>query len=147
MRSNTNNNSGRSETFDPLYKVLLYKKKDIIAIQEKFGYNTDTEGLGINGNPILEVAFRSNEAHEASIDILIEEIHNLLLCLEEDIITIQDELGIIGYSNQERVEEANENTRAYFRKFEKFHSPLEDDPGVVLENIAKWGKRWTASDH
>ena len=41
MISNTNNKSDQSETFAQLYEVLLYKKKDIIAIQEK---------LGINGN-------------------------------------------------------------------------------------------------
>ena len=37
MISSTNNKSNQSETFAPLYEVLLYKKKDIIAIQEKLG--------------------------------------------------------------------------------------------------------------
>ena len=35
------NNNNNPETLDQLYEVLLYKKKDIIAIQEK---------LGISGN-------------------------------------------------------------------------------------------------
>ncbi|CAG8806510.1 10128_t:CDS:2, partial [Gigaspora margarita] len=46
-------------------------------------------GLGIIGNPILEEALQSNKASEASTVI---EIHNLLLCLEENIIAIQEEL-------------------------------------------------------
>ncbi|CAG8765058.1 40815_t:CDS:1 [Gigaspora margarita] len=165
MRSSTNN-SGQSETLDLLYEVLLYKKKDIIAIQKKLGISSNAnqtamhqskkaktladlykllldlvedmtsiqKGLGIIGNPILEEALQSNKAPEASTVI---EIHNLLLCLEENIIAIQEELGIIGYSNQERAEEANENARAYLQKFEKFHGPLEDDPGVVLEKYGK----------
>ncbi|CAG8803613.1 35877_t:CDS:2, partial [Gigaspora margarita] len=73
--------------------------------------------LGIIGNPILEKALRSNKAPEASTE----------------------ELGIIGYSNQERAEEADENARAYLRKFEKFHGSLEDDPGVVLEKYGEMG--------
>ena len=35
MTSNTNINSDKSEA--QLYELLLYKKKDIIAIQEKLG--------------------------------------------------------------------------------------------------------------
>ena len=49
----------------------------------------------------------------------------MLLYLKEDIITIQDELGIIGYSNQERAEEVDEKVRSYLQKFEEFHGPLE----------------------
>jgi hypothetical protein len=36
-QNNTNNKSDQSETLPQLYEVLLYKKKDIIAIQEKLG--------------------------------------------------------------------------------------------------------------
>ena len=42
MISSTNNKSNQSEKFAPLYEVLLYKKKDIIAIQEKLGININT---------------------------------------------------------------------------------------------------------
>ncbi|POG60464.1 hypothetical protein GLOIN_2v1712903, partial [Rhizophagus irregularis DAOM 181602=DAOM 197198] len=65
-------------------------------------------------------------SYKASTDISYREIYNLLLYLEEDIITIQDELGIIGYSNQERAEEVDEKARAYLQKFEEFHGPLEE---------------------
>ncbi|CAG8824030.1 6632_t:CDS:1 [Racocetra persica] len=171
MTSNTNNNSGRSEILDPLYEVLLYQKKDIIAIQKKLGTNSKAnqtavhqsnkaktlpdlyelllesvgdlipieKNLNIDGNSVLVVEYRSNKTREASMDISIGEIYNLLVCLEEDIITIQDELGIIGYSNRGRAEEADENARAYLRKFEKFHGPLEDDPGVVLKKYGEMG--------
>jgi hypothetical protein len=68
MTSNTNNNSGQSAQ---LYEVFLYKKKDIMAI---------------HGDPILGVELRSNKT---STDISLGEIYNLLLYLEEDIITIR----------------------------------------------------------
>src|SRR5437588_10393521 len=55
--------------------------------------------------------------------------------LEEDIIAIQEELGIVGYSNQERAEEADKNARVYLQKFEEFHSPLEDVPSVLIQKF------------
>ncbi|CAG8724514.1 4673_t:CDS:2 [Dentiscutata erythropus] len=108
---NTNNNSGRSEILDPLYEVLLYQKKDIIAIQKKLGTNSKANQTAVHQSnkaktlPDLYELF--NKTHEASMDISIGEIYNLLVCLEEDIITIQDE--------------------------------LEDDPGVVLKKYGEMG--------
>ncbi|CAG8815094.1 26878_t:CDS:2, partial [Gigaspora margarita] len=146
MRSSTNN-SGRSETLDLLYEVLLYKKKDIIAIQKKLGISSNANQTAMHQSKkaktlanlyklLLDLVEDMTSiqkglgiiAPEASTVI---EIHKLLLCLEENIIAIQEEL--------ERAEEADENARAYLRKFEKFHSPLEDDPGVVLEKYGEIG--------
>jgi hypothetical protein len=79
------------------------------------------------------VEYRSNEA---STDI---SIFNLLMYLEDDIIAIQEELGVVGYSNQERAEEADKIAREYLRKFEKFHGPLEDGLDVVLEKFGEVG--------
>ncbi|KAF0484338.1 hypothetical protein F8M41_023023 [Gigaspora margarita] len=167
MRSNTNNNSGRSETLAQLYEMFLYKKKDIIAIQKKLGINSNINQtavseskkvkkladsyelllelvgdlipiqgkLGIDINPVLEAELRRDKA---SSDKPIR-LFDLLLYLEDDIITIQDELGIIEYSNQERAKEADKNARAYLRKFEEFHGPLEDDPGVILPKYVEMG--------
>ena len=45
--------------------------------------------------------------------------------LEDDIIAIQEELGIVGYSNQKRAEEADKTAREYLQKFEDFHGPLK----------------------
>src|SRR2546421_13023393 len=146
-----------TKTLAQFYEVLLYRKKDIIAIQEKLGIGGNAnqlavppdselmgktlvdsyelllelvgdlipiqENLNIDGNPVLEVEYRSNEA---STDISLGEIFNLLMYLEEDIIAIQDKLSIVSYSNQERAEEADKTTREYLRKFEDFHGPLED---------------------
>ncbi|RIB20003.1 hypothetical protein C2G38_2035586 [Gigaspora rosea] len=120
MRSNTNNNSGRSKTHAQLYKVFLYKKK---------------EKLGIDINPVLEAELRRDKA---SSDKPIR-LFDLLLYLEDDIVTIQEKLDINGYSNQERAEEADENARAYLRKFEKFYGPLEDYPGVILPKYVEMG--------
>ncbi|CAG8732345.1 23303_t:CDS:2, partial [Racocetra persica] len=38
-------------------------------------------------------------------------LFDLLLCLEDDIATIQEELGIVSYINQEMAEEADKNIR------------------------------------
>ena len=64
----------------------------------------------IDGNPVLAVEYQSNKA---STDISLEEIYNLLLWLEEDIVAIQEELGIVGYTNQEMAEEADKNARVW----------------------------------
>ncbi|GES95654.1 hypothetical protein GLOIN_2v1789090 [Rhizophagus clarus] len=145
-----NNNTLTKETLAQFYGVLLYKKKDIVAIQEREAERKlrvtigelvgdlipIQENLSIDRNPILEEALRSNKA---STDIPFGEIFNLFMCLEEDIIAIQDKLDIVGYSNQERAEEVDENMRAYLRKLEEFHGPLEDDPGVILPKYGEMG--------
>ncbi|CAG8680375.1 8962_t:CDS:1, partial [Paraglomus brasilianum] len=58
-----------------------------------------------------------------------------------DINTIQEKIGILGYTNQEMAEEANKNARVYLRKFEKFHGPLEDDPGVLIKKFVDRGAK------
>ncbi|CAG8664096.1 13105_t:CDS:1, partial [Ambispora gerdemannii] len=154
MTSNTNNKTDPSEKFPQLYEVFLYKKKDIIAIQEKLDINSNTlkqiehepdektladsyelllklvvnlipiqVKLDIDINPVLEAELRRDKA---SSDKPIR-LFDLLLCLEDDIATIQEELGIVSYTNQEMAEEADKNARVYLRKFEEFHGPLEDD--------------------
>ena len=45
--------------------------------------------------------------------------------LKKDIIAIQEELNIVGYTNQEIAEEANKISL-------KFYSPLEDAPSVLI---------------
>jgi len=47
------------------------------------------------------------------MDISYRELFILLLYLKKEIIIIQDKLGIIDYSNQERVEKVDKNVRAY----------------------------------
>ena len=53
--------------------------------------------------------------------------------------TIQEKIGIVGYTNQEMVGKADKNARVYLRKFEKFHGPLEDDLGVLIKKFADIG--------
>ena len=101
--------------------------KDIILIRRE---------LRIDGNLILEEALQINKA---STDFLYGEIFNLLLYLEEDIMAIQNELGIIGYFNQERAEEVDEKVRSYLQKLEEFHGPLEDEPSVILLKYGEIG--------
>ncbi|CAG8684501.1 9248_t:CDS:1, partial [Ambispora gerdemannii] len=166
MTSNTNNKTDPSEKFLQLYEVFLYKKKDIIAIQEKLGINSnilkqiehEPDGktladsyelllklvgnlipiqgkLDIDINSVLEAELRRDKA---SSDKPIR-LFDLLLCLEDDIATIQEELGIVGYTNKEIAEEADKNARVYLQRFEKFHGPLEDDLGVLIKKFADIG--------
>src|SRR6266516_5081361 len=127
MTSNTNNKTDPNEKFPQLYKVFLYKKKDIIAIQRKLGINSNINQtavleskkvkkladsyelllelvgdlipiqgkLGIDTNPILEAELRRDKT---SSDKPIR-LFDLLLCLEDDIATIQEKIGIVGYTN------------------------------------------------
>ncbi|CAG8468831.1 7447_t:CDS:1 [Dentiscutata heterogama] len=117
------------------YKLLLELVRELIPIQGK---------LGIDINHILEAKLRRDKT---SSDKPIR-LFDLLLCLEDDIVTIQEKISIVGYSNQERAEEADENTRAYLRKFEKFHGPLEDDLGVLIKKFADIGvkKFWLTGE-
>nr|CAG8590867.1 7948_t:CDS:2 [Entrophospora candida] len=162
--SNTNNKTDPSEI---LYKVFLYKKKDITAIQKKLSIISNInqtavteskkakkladsyelllelvgdlipiqEKLGININPILEAELRRDKA---SSDKPIR-LFDLLLCLEGDIVIIQEKIGVVGYTNQEMAEEADKNARVYLQRFEKFHSPLDDDLGVLIKKSADIG--------
>ena len=59
--------------------------------------------------------------------------------LEEDIIAIQEELNIVGYTNQEMAEEADKNARVYLQKFEEFHGPLEDVPSLLIQKFIDRG--------
>jgi len=61
----------------------------------------------------------------------------LLLCLEKNIIIIQNRFDIIGYNNEEKVEEVDENVRIYFQKFEKFYNFLKDNSSVILQKYDK----------
>ncbi|CAG8515470.1 2652_t:CDS:1, partial [Dentiscutata heterogama] len=67
------------EKFSQLYEVLLYKKKDITAIQKKHGINNN-----INQIAVLE----SKKAKELA------DSYELLLELVRDLISIQMKLGI-----------------------------------------------------
>ena len=163
MTSNTNNKTDPSEI---LYEVFLYKKKDITAIQKKLGIISNinqtamTESkkakkladsyelllelvgdlipiqgkLGIDTNPVLEAELRDKASSDKPI-----RLFDLLLCLEDDIATIQEKIGIVGYTNQEMAEEADKNARVYLRKFEKFHGPLEDVPSVLIQKFIDRG--------
>jgi hypothetical protein len=156
-----NNNTLTKESLDQLYKVFLYKKKDIIVIQKKLNINAKANQEAVHQNkeeitladsyellldlvkdmlpiqkelPILEVELRS---YKASTDISYRQIYNLLLCLKDDIVAIQDKLSIVGYTNQEMIEEADKNAREYLRKFKEFQSPLEDSLDVILEKFGE----------
>ncbi|RHZ88704.1 hypothetical protein Glove_21g39 [Diversispora epigaea] len=122
------------KTLADSYKLLLHLVGGLIPIQEN---------LVIGGNPVLAVEWyntATNQSNKASTDLILLKLYNLFLCLKENIMTIQKELGIVGCTNQEMAEEADKNARAYFQKFEKFHGPLEDVPSAILQKFGKMGK-------
>src|SRR6266498_5016421 len=73
------------ETLNQLYEVLLYKKKDIIAIQKKLGIS------GVLKGPGNQMA--NNEARRRKT---LADSYELLLDLVKDIIPIRRELRIDG---------------------------------------------------
>ncbi|CAJ0650820.1 9213_t:CDS:2 [Entrophospora sp. SA101] len=81
-----NSNSRGGASLFIIEKLELVR--DLIPIQGK---------LDIDINPILEAELRRDKA---SSDKPIR-LFDLLLCLEDDIATIQEKLGIVGYTNQE----------------------------------------------
>ncbi|RIA89762.1 hypothetical protein C1645_824333 [Glomus cerebriforme] len=123
-----NNNT---KTLAQFYGVLLYKKKDIVAIQKKFSM-LFLVTIGGNANklavpPDSELMEKTlADFNKAFTDILFGEIFNLLMYLEDDIIAIQEKLSIVSYFNQESIKEANKTIREYLQKFEDFYDPLED---------------------
>ena len=90
MTRNTNNNSDQvdDELYEELlYEVLLYKKKDIIAIQEKLSM-TVSERPSINDNTNQTVL---NETKKGKT---LEDSFRLLFDLVEELRLIQEELEI-----------------------------------------------------
>ncbi len=75
--------ANNSETLNQLYKVLLYKKKDIIAIQKKLS-------IGGNTNQMANI--------EAKRQKTLANSYELLLKLVGDLISIRDDLNIDGNS-------------------------------------------------
>ncbi|CAG8632947.1 10601_t:CDS:2, partial [Ambispora gerdemannii] len=65
------------------------------------------EKLDININPVLEAELRRDKiSSDKSI-----RLFDLLLCLKDDIVTIQEKISIIGYTNQEMMKEADKNAK------------------------------------
>jgi len=125
MTSNTNNNTEPSEKFPQLYEVLLYKKKDITAIQKK---------LGINSNTLKQIE------HEPDGKTLADS-YKLLLYLVGDLILIQKNLDIDGnpilaveYNNV-----ANQNNRdssnLSLSKLFNLLLYLEEDINTIQEEL------------
>ncbi|RGB21579.1 hypothetical protein C1646_777691 [Rhizophagus diaphanus] len=164
MTSNTNHKFVQSEILEnQLYEVFLYKKMDILAIQEciaerKLGINDNAnqttlnqskkaetidypldytskllfdlvekiisieEDLETGGNSILIILhqYRKDLMDVSLGEFSLREKYHLLLYLEEDISTIQNYLGIIGYTDEEMIkEEAEKDVRAYIHKFRR----------------------------
>ena len=132
MTSNTS--SDQSEILEELlYELLLYKKKDIIAIQEKLGINGNIDQTALNQSKkgkTLEDSFgllsdlvgelrQIQDFVEATFRKMTpEETDHLLLYLEENISMIQSVLGVDNYTNRETSGlEAIKNAIAYLYMF------------------------------
>src|SRR5438046_2194559 len=75
------------ETLNQLYEVLLYKKKDIIAIQKKLGISGVLKRPG-NANQMANIEARRRK--------ILADSYKLLLELVGDLILIRDDLSIDG---------------------------------------------------
>jgi len=92
MTSNTNNEFIQSEILkNQLYEVLLYKKMDVLTIQERIA-----EGkLDINDNANQTALNQSKKAE--TLDYTLDYTSKLLFDLVEKIISIEEDLEIGGH--------------------------------------------------
>uniref|UniRef100_U9SMM8 Uncharacterized protein n=1 Tax=Rhizophagus irregularis (strain DAOM 181602 / DAOM 197198 / MUCL 43194) TaxID=747089 RepID=U9SMM8_RHIID len=94
MTSNTNNNSDQVNAYELheelLYELLLYKKKDIIAIQKKLGMAV-SEGPSINDNTNQTALNQSKKGKT------LKDSFGLLFDLVEELKLIQKKIDICGH--------------------------------------------------
>ena len=90
MTSNTNNEFIQSEILkNQLYEVLLYKKMDVLTIQERIA-----EGkLDINDNANQTALNQSKKAE--TLDYTLDYTSKLLFDLVEKIISIEEDLRLM----------------------------------------------------
>src|SRR5256714_14573971 len=88
MTSNTNINSDKSEA--QLYGVLLYKKKDIIAIQKKLGMLPDQRKGPIEN--IYQTALNQSKKGKT-----LEDLFGLLFDLVGELIDVREDLDVVGH--------------------------------------------------
>jgi hypothetical protein len=150
MTSNTNNNSDQvdDELYEELlYEVLLYKKKDIIAIQEKLGMtplgsindNTNKTVLNENKGKILEDSFR------LFFD-LVEELVQIVRIKERsdaDILPMHPILSILHQNKQDLVEATCEGDSISLGKMYHLLLYLEWDISLILGDLGIVGYTYT----
>src|SRR5947207_7206870 len=94
MTSNTNNNSDQVDDElheELLYEVLLYKKKDIIAIQKKLSMLPDRKKGPIEN--IYQTALNQSKKGKT-----LEDSFGLLFDLVGELIDIRGDLDVVGHS-------------------------------------------------
>ena len=107
------NQSKKGKTLEDSFGLLFDLVEELRLIQEE---------LEIGRNPILIILHRyREELMDMSLgELSLGETYHLLLYLEEDISVIQNDLGIVGYTNPEISGlEADKNARAYLQKFRR----------------------------
>ena len=98
MTSNTNNEFVQSEILEnQLYEVLLYKKMDVLAIQERLAerYPEESRKLGINDNANQTALNQSKKAE--TLDYTLDYTSKLLFDLVEKIISIEEDFETGGH--------------------------------------------------
>ncbi|POG64367.1 hypothetical protein GLOIN_2v1783052 [Rhizophagus irregularis DAOM 181602=DAOM 197198] len=92
MTRNTNNEFVQSKILEnQLYEVLLYKKMEVLAIQERIAERK----LGINDNAIQTALNQSKKAE--ILDYSLDYTSKLLFDLVEKIISIEEDLETGGH--------------------------------------------------
>ncbi|CAG8536738.1 2873_t:CDS:2 [Dentiscutata erythropus] len=122
MMSNANNIS--CEILNQFYGVLLYKKKDIVAIQEKLGNSGNVNQTAVHIEPVLEGKTLVN-LYELLIDLIIE------------ILPIWDNLSIDGNSILEEALRSNKASMDIsFREIFNLLIYLEEDIIAIQEKLS-----------
>ena len=125
MTSNTNNKFVQSEILDnQLYEVLLYKKLEVLAIQERLA----ERNLGINDNANQTALNQSKKA---------KTLDDSLFDLMKKIILIQEDLEIGGHPTLNTLhryrEDLIDRSLGEFSLREKYHLLLylEEDISII----------------
>ena len=130
MTSNTNNKSVQSEILEnQLYEVLLYKKMDVLAIQERLA----ERNLGINDNANQTALNQSKKAET------LDYTSRLLFDLVEKIISMEEDLEIGGHPTLNTLHRYREDlivrSLGKFSLREKYHLLLYLEENIsIIQN-------------
>ena len=96
MTSNTNNKFVQSEILEnQLYEVLLYKKMDVLAIQERIAERK--RGMAVSERPSINNNANQTALNQSKKEVTLDYTSRLLFDLVEKIISIEEEFETGGH--------------------------------------------------
>ncbi len=136
MTSNTNINSDKSEAVPEgpaqLYEVLLYKKKDIIAIQKKLGMDPDRrKGPIENRNQTALNQSKKGKTLEDSFGLLFDLVGELIN-IRGDLDVARHPILTILYEN---IQDLEEETKMSLGTLYHLLLYLEEDISMIQDHL------------